>query len=96
MLLYSWMTTANGYLRLALFKFSQTHRPSMLFHAENRNRLERIVNFVASVYAPMFLRVDLKPRVPDGSENAIFLRDFLLFFNQQDQTLVCKAIKQCF
>ena len=68
----------------------------MLFDAEKRNHFERIVNFVASVYAPMFLRVHLKPRVPDGSENAIFSRHLLLFFNQQDQTLVCQAIKKCF
>ena len=53
------MTTANGYLRLALFKFPQSHRPSMLFDAETRNRLERIVNFVASVHDPMFLSVHL-------------------------------------
>ena len=71
-LLYSWMTTANGYLRLALFKFPQWHRPSMLFDAEKRNRLERIVNFVASVYAPMFLRVHLKPRTSDGPGNKIY------------------------
>ena len=90
------MTRANGYLRLALFKFPQSHRPSMLFDAEKRNRLERIVNFVASVYAPMFLRVHSKPRASDGPGNVIFLRDLLLSFKQQDQTLVCKAIKKCF
>ena len=44
----------------------------------------------------MFLRVHLKPRASNGSENATFLRDLLLFFNQQDQTLVCGAIKKCF
>ena len=68
----------------------------MLVDTEKRNRLEKIVNFVASVYAPMFLRVHLKPRVSDSSENVIFLRDFLLSFQQQDQTLVCEAIKKCF
>ena len=68
----------------------------MLFDAEKLNCLERIKNFVASVCAPMFLRVHLKPSASDGPENAIFLRDLLLFFNQQDQTLVCKAIKKCF
>ena len=68
----------------------------MLFDAKKRNCLERIVSFVASVCAPMFLRVHLKPRASDGSENAIFSRDLLLFINQQDQTLVCKAIKKCF
>ena len=68
----------------------------MLFDVEKRNHLERIVNFVASVYAPMFLRVHLKPRASDGPENAIFSRHLLLFFNQQDQTLVCEAIKKCF
>ena len=69
----------------------------MLFDAEKRNHLEGIVNFVASVYAPMFLRVHLKLRASDGPpENAIFSRHLLLFFNQQDQTLVCQAIKKCF
>ena len=53
----------------------------MLFDAEKRYRLERIVNFVESVYAPMFLRVHLKPCASDGLENAILLRN-LLFFNQ--------------
>ena len=43
----------------------------MLFDAEKRNRLERIVNFVASVYAPMFLRVHVKPRASDGPGNKI-------------------------
>ena len=43
----------------------------------------------------MFLRVHLKPRVSDGPESAIPLRDLLLFFNQQDQTLVCEVIKKC-
>ena len=90
------MTTANGYLRLALFKFPQSHRSSMLFDAEKRNRHEKIVNFVARVYAPMFLRVHLKPRASDGPGNVIFLRDLLLSFKQQDQTLVCEAIKKCF
>ena len=96
MLLYSWITTANGYLRLATFKFPQAHRTSMPFDAEKINRLERIVNFVANVYVPMFLKVHLKPRASEGPENALLLRDLLLFFNQQDQTLVCKAIKKCF
>ena len=90
------MTTTNGYLNLALFKFPQTHRPSMLFDAEKRNRLERIVNFVASVYAPIFLRVHLKPRASDGPENALFSWNLQLFFDQQDQTLVCEAIKIAF
>ena len=34
----------------------------------------RIVNFVASVYAPMFLRVHLKPRAFDGPENAMIIK----------------------
>ena len=55
----------------------------MLFDAVKRNRLEGIVNFVASVYAPMFLRVHLKPRVPEGSENAILSKDLLSFFKQK-------------
>ena len=86
----------NGYFRLALFKFLQTHQPSMLFDAEKRNCLERIINFVASVCSPMFLRVHLKPRASDGSENAIFSRDFLLFFNQQDQHWCAKPSKSAF
>ena len=66
MLLYNWMTTANGYLGLARFKFPQSLQTSMVFDAEKRNRLERIINFVASVYAPMFLRIHLNPRASDG------------------------------
>ena len=94
--LYNWMTTANGYLRLAILKFPQAHRPSTLFDAKKRNRLERIVDFVASVNAPMFLRIHLKARASDDPENVKFLRDLLSSFNQQDQTLVCEAIKKCF
>ena len=56
----------------------------MLFDAEKRNRFERIVNYVAKVYAPMFLRVHLESRAFHGPENAIFLRGLLLFFNKQD------------
>ena len=37
-----------------------------------KNRLERIEKFVASVYAPMFLMVHLKPPASDGPENPIF------------------------
>ena len=67
----------------------------MLFDAEKRKRLERIVNFVASVYASMFLRVHLKLCAFDGPENAIFLRDFCYSsINQQDQTQVCEDIKK--
>ena len=90
------MTTADGYLRLALFKFPQAYRTPKLFDAEKRNHLKRIVNFVVSVYAPMFLKVYIKQRVSDGPENAMFLGDLPLFFNEQDQTLVCEAIKECF
>ena len=88
------VTTVNGCLRLALLKFPQAHRPSMLLHAEKCIRLVRIVNFVASVCAPMFFGLHLKRRASDSSENAIFLRDLLLFFNQQDRTLVCEAIEK--
>ena len=86
----------NSCLRLALCKFPQTHRPSILVDAEKRNRLKRIVNFVASVCATMFLRVHLKPRASDGSENAIFSRDLLLFINQQDQHWFAKPLKSAF
>ena len=54
----------------------------MLFDAEKIYCLERIENFVENVCALMFLRVHLKPCASDGPENAIFLRDLLLFFNQ--------------
>ena len=54
-----------------MFKFPLRHRPSMLFDTKKRNRFERIVKFVASVYAPMFLRVHLKPRASNGTKNAI-------------------------
>ena len=60
-----------------MFKFPQTHWPSMLFDAEKRNRLERMVNFVVSVCAPMFQSFHVKPRVSD--KNAIFSRDLLFF-----------------
>ena len=77
--------------------FPQAHRPSMLLMLKKENnRLERNADFVASAYAPMFLRVHLKPRASDGLENARFLRDLPLFFNQQDQTVVCEAIKRFF
>ena len=63
---------------------------------KENNRLERNADFVAIAYAPMFLRVHSKPRASDGPENAIFFRDLPLFFNQQDQTVVCEAIKRSF
>jgi len=70
-LMYSWMTTTNGYLRLALLKFSPETRPIMILD-DKICRLENIVNFIASVYVLMFLRIHMKPRAPDGPGNMIF------------------------
>jgi len=43
----------------------------MILHDEDC-RLEKFVNFIASVYASMFLRIHMKLRVPDGSGNVLF------------------------
>jgi len=90
------MTTANGYLRLALFELLQPTGSATKFDDEKKHSLERITSFIASVYAPMFLRVHVKPRAPDGPENAIFLRDLLISYEQHDQNLVNEAIKRSF
>ena len=87
------MTTANGYRRLALFAFDS---PSMSLDVDKINRLRRIVCFVASVYAPMFKRVHLKPRAVNGPGNVTFLRELLLYYQQYDEELFSAAAKKCF
>ena len=87
------MTTANGYLRLALFAFDS---PSLSLDVDQINRLRRIVSFVTSVYAPMFMRVHLKPRAVNGPGNMIFLRELLLCNQQYDEELLSAAVKKCF
>ena len=84
---------ANGYLRLALFVFGS---PSLLLNVDKIIRLRRIVSFVASVYAPMFMRVHLKPRAVIGSGNMIYLRELLLCYQQCDEELFSAAVKKCF
>jgi len=77
--MHSWMTTANGYLRLALLKsFLQKHGhwPTMILDDDEICHLEKIANFIASVYAPMFLRIHMKP--PHGTGNTLFLTELLL------------------
>ena len=59
-------------LRLALFAFGS---PSMSLDVGKINRLRRIVSFVASEHAPMFMRVHVKPRAVNDPGNIIFLRE---------------------
>ena len=67
------MTTAYGYLRLALFAFGY---PSMSLD------VDKIIVFdelsaswqACNEYALMFMRVHLKPRAVNGPGNTIFLR----------------------
>jgi len=62
------MTTANGYLSLVLFPIQQSE-----LLEEKKICLQRVVSFIASAYAPMFLRSHLKPRASHGPENVLFL-----------------------
>jgi len=43
--------------------------------------------FIVSVYAPMFFRIHLNSRAPDGPGNMIFLRNLLLDFRSKDLEL---------
>ena len=53
------------------------------------------MSFVASVYAPMFMRVHLKPRAVNGPGNVIFLQE-LLCYQQYNEELLSTAVKKCF
>ena len=67
--MYRWTTTANGYMRLLLFGNDMTEM--------QKTNLLRIVFYIVTVYVPMFLRIHLNPRVPEGPTNMLFQRDLL-------------------
>lgn len=75
-----WMTTANGYVRLILFKLTLTEH-------QKQNCLT-ILKWVVNVYCPNFLLVHLRPRGPDGPRNILHLRDYILAFQQEDEEMV--------
>ena len=70
--LYRWLTTAIGCLRILFFGAE--------LDSEQNTKLMRIVAFIISVYVPMFFRIHLNPRAPEGLTNImLFLRDLLDF-----------------
>jgi len=83
-----WLTTANGYMRLLLFGKAMTQ--------VQKAKLLRLVSYAVSVYVPMFLRVHLNPRAPEGPSNMLFLRDLLLDYHQKDEMLVDHSLKKVF
>ena len=72
-----WCTTASGYLRLFLFD---------IFELDNNSyqKLEKIISFIVNVYVPIFIKVNLHPRVPQGPENVLFARDLMKSFGVPD------------
>ena len=61
-----------------------------------KTNLLRIVSYIVSVYVPMFLRIHLNPRVPEGLTNMMFLRDLLLDYCEKDEILVDQSLKKVF
>lgn len=86
--IFRWLTTANGYLRLLLFDEELTTAQS--------SNLISIASYVLSVYAPMFFRIHLNPRAPEGPANMIFLRDLLLDLMPRHKNLVENVVKPIF
>ena len=58
-------------------------------------RLRRITSFIVAVYAPMFFRIHLNPRAPEGPNNMLFLRDLFLDFTHIDDELM-QVLKKIF
>ena len=61
-----------------------------------KSKLLQITSYIASVYVPMFLKIHLNPRSPEGPSNMVFLRDLLLDFRQQHCDLVDHCLKHVF
>ena len=61
-----------------------------------KGKLLRIVSYVVTVYVPMFLKIHLNPRAPDGPSNMLFLRDLLLDYHQKDEMLANQGLKKVF
>ena len=51
---------------------------------------------MCNVYAPMFMRVRVKPRAANGPGNMIFLRELLLCNQQYDEELLSAVVKNVF
>jgi len=83
-----WLTTANGYLRLLLFGSNE-------LHAEEKNKLYRLVSYIVSVYLPSFLMIHLNPRASEGPRLTLFQRDLLLAYEVVDPGL-CEVVKRYF
>ena len=59
-------------MRLLLFDTKMTDSP--------KSKLLQITSYIVSVNVPMFLKIDLNLRSPEGPSNMVFLRDLLLDF----------------
>ena len=57
LILFRWLTTANGYLRLLVSKEE--------VFLEQKEKLHRMASFVLSVNASMFFHINLNPRAPE-------------------------------
>ena len=68
-----WCTTASGYLRLFLFD---------VFELDNKGceKLRMIVSFIVNVYVPVFIKINLHPKITQGPEVVLFTRDLLKGF----------------
>ena len=65
-----WITTANGYTRTLVFN-------SRNLTVAQKNKLQKIVSYIISVYVPSFLMIHLHPKVPEGPFFSLFQRDLL-------------------
>ena len=72
--------TASGYIRLFLFETSN-------LSAGDKDKLNWILSYIASVYVPSFMIIHLKRKVCDGPYVTLFQRDLLLAYEKLDQNL---------
>lgn len=79
-----WLTTANGYLRLKLFK-------PVVFEKQQQVSLNNIVQFILDVYAPSFCNIFLHPSAVQGPKIVVTIRDLMKASGE-----VALPAKKCF
>ena len=65
-----WITTANGFTRTLIFN-------SRNLTVAQKNKLQKIVSCIISLYIPSFLMIHLHPKAPEGPFFSLFQRDLL-------------------
>ena len=61
-----------------------------------QDKLHRITSYIVSVYAPMFFKIHLNSRAPEGPSNMLYIRDLLLNYSSEDTMLMEQSVKKIF